>query len=190
MKLDEEAYGNTKFDSSLTKLTPILDKNINDNNSIHIKFNVGGSKKNNTEIIYDIALVNLSVDCELLSPYLKWKLIKNNNEEFTGSLDYRFDTIKDNRLVLTNIQQDLIPYNEDKTVYDHYDFYMWISDSCQEEDITLCKSHEEQTNLLNKVLSGKIEVELYGGTKTNVVREPREELNTSTCIKKDGDVNE
>ena len=184
LKLDEEAYGNTEFNNENLELKPILDKNVNkeSNNVIYINFNVGGSSENNTnQIIYDIALTDLDISCDLLSPYIKWKLIKNGNEISTGSLDYHFDTIKDKRLVLTNIQQDLVSYNKDKSTYDHYDFYMWISDSCQEENILECKQSESQTNLLGKNISGKIEVELYGGNKKILERTPEEKLDINTC---------
>ena len=184
MKLDEEVYGKTEFDSTNLDLKPILDKNVNkeSNNVIYIEFNVGGSPENDTEeIIYDIALADLDIDCALLSPYLKWKLIKNNLELSTGSLDYKFDTIEKNRLVLTNIQQDLVKYNEDKSKYDHYEFYMWLSDSCQEDNILNCKGSESQTNLLGKKIIGKIEVELFGGNKTLLKRKPQETINQNTC---------
>lgn len=184
IKIDEEAYGDTKFDASKIKFSPIIDKNANkeSNNIIYIPFNVGGSNENTTdEVIYDIALVDLKVDCNLLSPYIKWKLIKNNVEISSGSLDYKFDTIINNRLVLTNIQQDLIPFNNNKSLYDHYEFYMWFSDSCQEEDISKCNIID-QSNLLNKDISGKVEVELYGKGKKELIRNPREELDYNTCI--------
>ena len=182
--VDEDVYGNLKFDSSNLNMSPILDSSIFSNkNVMHIKFNVGGNKNNTADNnIYDIALVDLEVSCELLSPYFKWKLIKNGQEEFNGSFDYKFDTIKDGRLVLTDIQQDLVPYNTDKSVYDHYDFYLWISDSCQEEDISLCKDKVDQSNLMNKIIRGKIEVELYGEGKKDLVRNPSEELDNNTCL--------
>ena len=185
IKIDEEAYGKTEFNNDKLELKPILDKNVNkeSNNVIYISFNVGGSKENNTDqIIYDIALADLNIDCNLLSPYVKWKLIKNGLELSAGSLDYKFDTVKDNRLVLTNMQQDLVKYNEDKSICDKYEFYMWLSDSCQEENILKCKNNESQKNLLNKKLSGKIEVELYGGSKKELERHPQETLNKETCI--------
>lgn len=184
LKVDEEAYGNTIFDSTNLKFSPILDKNAtNDSNkTIHIKFNVGASKENTTNsAIYDIALANLNVDCELLSPYIKWKLIKNNEEISTGNLDYKFDTIANGRLILTNIQQNLKEYSDDKNTYDHYDFYMWFSDSCQEENILSCEETEDQTKLLNKTISGRIEVELYGGNKKELERHPSETLDKTTC---------
>ncbi len=185
LKLDESAYGETEFNNENLDLKPILDKNAtkDSSNLIYIEFNVGGAKENNAEeIIYDIALADLELDCNLLSPYLKWKLIRNNLELSQGTLDYKFDTIEKGRLVLTNIQQDLVPFNEDKTKYDHFEFYLWISDSCQEENINKCQEAESQANLLGRKITGKIEVELYGGSKKELIRKPQETLNTDTCI--------
>lgn len=186
IKIDEEAYGETEFSNNNLELKPILDKDVkkDSNNLIYIEFNIGGAEENDRDdVIYDIALADLEIDCELLSPYVKWKLIKNGLELSTGSLDYKFDTIKDNRLVLNNIQQDLVPFNTDKTKYDHYEFYMWISDSCQEDNISNCKDIESQKNLLNKQIKGKIEVELYTGIKIELERNPQEILDINTCIK-------
>lgn len=185
LKLDEEAYGYTSFDAGRISLKPILDKDVETklDNVIYISFRVGGNADNDAEEpIYDIALSDLKIDCNLLSPYLKWKLIKNGKELSHGSLDYHFDTIKKNRLVLTDTQEDLIPYNDDKSQYDYYQFYLWISDSCQEEDITKCPGYETQENLLNKQISGKIEVELYSKTKIDLVRTPSDVLDVTTCI--------
>ncbi|MEE3343862.1 MAG: hypothetical protein VZS44_07220 [Bacilli bacterium] len=184
IKIDEEAYGDTEFDASNIKLIPILDNEveIKSDNVIRIDFKVGGNQENSDkiDIIYDLALNELELDCDLISPYVKWKLIKNNEEISTGSLDYKFDTIKDGRLVLTNTQQDLVAYSEDKTDYDNYTFYMWLSDNCQ-EDLSQCKNMEEQTNLLNKKLKGKIEIELNTGAKLELKRYPSEELNKEIC---------
>ena len=186
LKLDEEAYGNTVFDSSNLNLKTILDIDSEKSfgNVIYIPFYVGGSKDNDVDnAFYDIALQDLRVDCELLSPYVKWKLKKNGKIIESGSLDYQFDTIRDGRFVLTSIQQDLVPYHSDKSGYDYYEFYLWLSDSCQEEDISMCDNYVYQNNLLNKKLSGKIEVELYAGTKKELVREPSSELDLNTCIR-------
>lgn len=190
MKLDEESYGNTLFDASNLDFRPILDKDVNNESSnvIYIDFNVGGSIENDSDnIIYDVALVDLDVDCELLSPYLKWKLLKNNIELSSGSFDYKFDTIKDGRLVLTDIQQNLVSYSEDKSIYDHYDFYIWLSDSCQEDNILECNDSVSQSNLLGKRLDGKIEVELYTGDKKVLVREPHDVRDDNTCFNEGGD---
>lgn len=190
LEIDEEAYGKNVFDSSSLDLRPILDTKVenNDDQVIHISFLVGGSSKNNVEdIVYDIALVDLKVDCFLLSPYLKWKLVKNNKVISDGSFDYQFDTIKNGRLVLTNIQQDLPVYSEDKSSYDQYDFYLWLSDSCQEESLEQCKEAYDQSSLLGRTIKGKIEVELYAKTKKVLVRNPSSSIDVNTCMIKDGD---
>lgn len=193
LHIDEEAYGSNVFDSSNLDLKPILDSEVelNNNNVIYISFNVGGAEVNNVDdIIYDIALVDLEIDCSLLTPYLKWKLLKNGEFISEGSFDYRFDTIKNGRLVLTPIQQDLVKYSEDKSKYDRYDFYMWLSDSCQNTNLEECPSSVEQSDLMNKVINGKIEVELYAGVKRALVRNPSEVLDVSTCTIRDGDDND
>ena len=185
LRIDEEAYGNLSFNSDNLNFGPILDNEVsNTNNSvIYLDFKVGGSKENDTDdIIYDIALVDLEVDCELVSPYLKWKLFKNGELVSDGSLDYKFDTIKNGRLVLTPIQQDLKKYSEDKTTYDYFEFYMWVSDSFQDNNLANYNNQVDQSYLMDKLIKGKIEVELYGGKKKELVRTPSEELDTNNCI--------
>lgn len=188
INIDEEAYGNTSFDSSNIKFIPILDSEVENsiNNVIKISFNVGGAKGNDSldNVIYDIALNKLDVSCDLLSPYVKWKLIKNGEELSNGSLDYKFDTIRNKRIVLTNIQEDLPVYSVNGYGYDNYIFYMWLSDSCQDE-LGVCNSNGnliDQSSLLNKSISGKIEVEVNTGNKKSLVRKPSNDLDTTTCI--------
>jgi len=185
IRLDEEVYGELQFDSSNLDFKPILDNTIytNDDNVIEIDFLVGGSSLNDTDnIIYDISLSNLNIDCNLISPYLKWILIKDDEIISEGSLDYKFDTINNGRLVLTNMGQDLKEYSKNKSTYDSYKFYMWLSDSCQEEDFSKCSNVELQNNLLGKKISGKISVDLYVGIKKELQRNPQETLNTEICI--------
>lgn len=191
LEIDEEVYGSNRFDNSNLDLRPILDNRIQEatNQVIYINFVVGGNIRNNIDhIIYDIALVDLEMDCELLSSYLKWKLIKNGEELSNGSFDYQFDTIENGRLVLTNIQQDLKPYCEDKSTYDYYQLYIWLSDSCQFENMVDCMGDtSDQTMLLNKRIKGKVEVELYAKNKEPLVRKPSNTLPISTCYVRDGD---
>ncbi len=185
LKLDEEAYGDTSFDSTDLEFRTILDKDLENSlgNSIYISFWVGGNKENDAEdAVYDIALQDLVVDCDLLSPYVKWLLKKNGEELSFGSLDYHFDTIVNGRFVLTPIQQDLVSYNEDKSKYDYYEFYLWLSDSCQEDNLSDCKGSVSQNSLLGKKISGKVEVELYTKTKRELVRKPADVLDTNSCI--------
>ena len=188
VRIDEEAYGDTTFDSSNLDMIPILDSEVETrtDNVLKIDFTVGGHESNNASkpIIYDIALIDLSMDCELISEYFKWKLVKNGSELSSGTFSYTFDTIKEGRLVLTEIQQDLAAYSSNQTDYDNYSFYIWLSDTCQ-DDLETCKANNNiipQTNLLNKYFSGKIEVELYTGSKKALVRVPSDELDSTTCI--------
>ncbi len=184
--IDESKYGNTSFDSSKLDFSPILDTDVETSTGkvIKIDFKVGGASTNNaSDAIYDIALNDLNVSCELLSKYIKWKLVKNGTEISTGSLSYTFDTIDNGRMVLTNTQQDLPSYNSSGTGYDQYSFYMWFSDSCQ-STLSQCRANGnmvDQSNLLGKYLAGKIEVELYRGSKKALVRKPGTSLDTSTC---------
>lgn len=187
ISIDEEVYGSTVFDSQNVELIPILDEDFQkrEDNVIHISFLIGGSKDNVVNnIIYDVALNDLEVDCSLISPYVKWKLLKNSYEISSGSLDYQFDTIKDGRLVLTNIQQDLPKYDKEQKNYDFYDFYLWISDNCQ-ENIEKCFNLEGQDNLMGKTLKGKVEVELYASSKKKLIRKPSDEKDISACIYED-----
>ena len=78
-------------------------------------------------------------------------------------------------------------YNEDKTKYDKYEFYMWLSDSCQEDDLEKCLNQKDQSYLMQKQLKGKIEVELYTENKKELIRTPSEELDASTCIRREGE---
>ena len=184
IKIDEEAYGQTEFDASNLSFIPILDNEVEtkSDNVIRIDFRVGGDKNNSdkNEIIYDIALNDIKLDCKLISPYVKWKLLKNDEIISSGSLDNKFDTIRDGRLVLTNIQQDLVKYSENKSDYDRYTFFMWISDNCQ-TDLDKCKNLPDQTEITNRKISGKIEIELNTGAKVELIRHPSNEINADMC---------
>lgn len=180
--IDTDVYGDTKIDSDNIKLVPILDQkvDINQSNVLKIPFKVRGNKDNVVNnIIYDIALVNLNIDCELLSKYLKWELIKNDEVISSGDFSSSFDTIVDNRLVLTEIQQDLVDYSAEP---DNYEFRLWLSDSCQNEQISECQNSEDQSNLLNKSISGRIEVELYTGSRSKLERQPSNEIIPGSCV--------
>ena len=172
--IDTASYGSTSFDSTNLKLYPILDSKVDDlltggstdvaNNVILINFNVKGANTNptNTSIIYDIALNNLNINSALLSKYLKWKLIKNGSVLTEGDFSGEVIKIENNRMVLTDIQQDLPSYS---STADAYKFVLWLSDACQEEDITKCIDTENQDDLLDKNISGVVEVEIYTGNK-------------------------
>ena len=61
---------------------------------------------------------------------------------------------------------------------------MWLSDSCQDE-LGKCDSKEElvdQSNLLNKRIGGKIEIEVNSGNKKKLERKPSSTLDKSVCV--------
>lgn len=113
---------------------------------------------------------------------MKWRLFKNGDLVSYGSLDYGFDTIENGRIILTPEQQELKEYNVDKSTYDSYEFYMWLSDSCQSEDVSECLEVESQENLIGKKISGKVQVELYADKGEMLVRKPSKVLNVNNCI--------
>ena len=177
LSIDTDIYGDTYIDSDNIKLIPIKDTEVldNDSNVLKINFNVRGSKDNIiNNIIYDIALTNLNIDCELINKYFKWQLYKNGNLLERGDFSNEFDTIIENRLVLTSIQQDLVNYNNEP---DNYQFILWLSESCQDDNNSNCL--DSQNSLLNKNISGKLEIELYSGSKKELIRNPR---GSSTCV--------
>lgn len=154
-----------------TSLFPISDSSVatNTENVMRVNFTVKGASSNptNKDIIYDVILSDLVIDCQLKSPYLKWQLNKNGEKLSEGSFSPTFDTIKDGKLYLTEIQQDL-PTNS--STADSYEFIMWLSESCS--DINNCTQEQAQSNMLNKTISGKIETILYTDSKKELVREP------------------
>ena len=184
IELDTEAYGNTTFSFEDIDFKPILDSEVETNtqNVIKIDFTVGGASTNNNDnIIYDIALADLDMDPKLFSSYIKWKLIKDGDLLSEGNFEYMINKKDKSRFVLTKIQEDLPDYNEIKDGYHNYTFYMWFSDSCQNADVTTCFDKEDQSELVGKPFSGKIEVELYTESKKALVRNPSDTLKRSTC---------
>ncbi len=169
--LGVEYSGNLTLPS--TNLFPIEDSEIDTNteNVLTVNFTVKGVQSNPTDIpiIYDIVLSDLDVPEELKSEYLKWQLKKNGSVISTGSFSPTFDRIVDGRLTLTEIQQDLPSYN---STADSYEFKLWISESCPGSDMSQCGPEQDQSNMLNKTLSGKIETVLYTKSKQALVRKP------------------
>ena len=155
-----------------SKLTPILDDELtNSSNStkvMKVTFTVKGAQTNptNVPIIYDVSLTDLNLASELHSELLKWRLYKNNTQISEGSFSYDFDSQINNRMVLTEIQQDLPSYS---SAADSYTFYIWISEQCT-GDITSCGEETNTTPLMNKTLSGNIKIELSTKSKKSLVR--------------------
>ena len=154
--------------SNSGNLLPINDSlvtgpTVSDSRVLKAKFYVTGNTSNPENSIYDVAIHNFNVDCELRTEDLKWRLYKNNELLSSGNLSPKFDTMSNNRLVLTETQQDLT------TTKDEYVFLLWISESCS-GDIANCSKEQDQSKYLGKSLSGSIKVELATKSKKALVR--------------------
>ena len=154
--------------SNSGNLLPINDSlvtgpTVSDSRVLKAKFYVTGNTSNPENSIYDVAIHDFNVDCELRTEDLKWRLYKNGTLLSSGNLSPKFDTMSNNRLVLTETQQDLT------TTKDEYVFLLWISESCS-GDIANCSKEQDQSKYLGKSLSGSIKVELATKNKKALVR--------------------
>ena len=154
--------------SNSGNLLPINDSlvtgpTVSDSRVLKAKFYVTGNTSNPENSIYDVAIHNFNVDCELRTEDLKWRLYKNGTLLSSGNLSPKFDTMSNNRLVLTETQQDLT------TTKDEYVFLLWISESCS-GDIANCSKEQDQSKYLGKSLSGSIKVELATKSKKALIR--------------------
>ena len=104
-----ELDDNNEFITSITSLgemVPItldpsnINNIINSNNVVKFKFWVSGDTSNPSNSIYDIALNNIIIDCELKDTYVKWLLYKNNTLLSSGNFSPLFDIMKDNRIIM------------------------------------------------------------------------------------------
>lgn len=172
--------GSSATITSTGKLLPINDDKTeitpdSTNESIlKIDFKLSGTSTNPNNTIMDISLNNISMDCELKSEYFKWKLYKEEALLSSGSFSPKFDSMKNNRLVLTNTQERLTT-NEDK-----YTLLIYLAESCT-GDLSTCNANSgsyNQETLLNKNFSATMKVELStGNKKTNT----RSTSSTSAC---------
>ena len=154
--------------NSTNEMLPISDDEVvgvdtDDPRVLKAKFYVTGSSSNPDNSIYDIAIHDFNVDCSIRTEDVKWRLYKNGTLLSSGNLSPTFDVMKDNRLVLTDTQEDLI------TSKTEYVFLLWISESCP-GDISGCTKEEDQSKYLNKSFSGSIKLELATKSKKTLVR--------------------
>lgn len=143
---------------------------MNKKEVLKLKFWVSGNADNPEESIYDIALHNVDIDCELKDESVKWLLYKNNNLLYNGNLSPRYDTMPNNRLLLTDTQQDLT-LNEDE-----YLVVIYIEESCH-GNISECKDKNDQSNLLGKKIKAEISIETSTKSKVIHKRETSEKIN-------------
>ena len=164
-------YDSTVNESSITStgnMLPISDSlvtgiDVTDTRVLKAKFMVTGDSNNPSNTIYDISLRDIDMSSVLKTEEVKWKLYKNGTEISTGNFSPTFDTIEDNRLVLTNTQQDLT------TSTDTYVFLMWISESCT-DDLTTCTITNSQNKYSGKIFSATIKLEASTKSKKTLTR--------------------
>ena len=158
---------NTSTITNTDKMLPIsdtlVDINTTDERVLKVSFNITGVNTNPDNTIYDISLRDINMDKELKSLYVKWRLYKNNTLLSEGNFSPSFDVKENNRLVLTEVQQDLTT-NTDKYVY-----LMWISEICT-GDITTCDTKVNQNKYSNKTFNASIKIEASTKTKKELVR--------------------
>ena len=148
-------------------LTPINDSTVNINttsNVLRITFDVKGASTNTgNNIIYD-AILNIDADCSLKNESVKWNLYKNNNLLTSGTTSPKYDKdVLNGKITLTDTQQDLVKYS---VTADKYVFILWMSEGCNEEDITKCDISKGLTSDSGgKSISGNIDIRLNSGKK-------------------------
>ena len=159
---------NTSTVTSNNKMLPIADTlvtgiDVTDERVLKVKFMVTGSSSNPDNTIYDIALRDIDMSNALKSEYVKWRLYKNGTLLSEGNFSPSFDTIENNRLVLTNTQQDLT------TNTDTYVYLMWISEACT-GDLSTCDITKNQDKLLGKIFNAQIKLEASTKSKKTLTR--------------------
>lgn len=171
VKISYEEASNSSIVTSTNKMFPIADSlidaagvNVSDDRVVKAKFIVEGDSSNPANTIYDIALHDINIPCELRTGDLKWKLYKDGTFLSSGTFSPEFDTMAGNRLVLTETQQDL-----SATTSNTYVFLLWISESCT-GDIANCTKDNDQSKYLDKTLSANIKVELSTKSKKSLTR--------------------
>ena len=159
---------NTSTVTSNNKMLPIADTlvtgvDVTDERILKVKFMVTGSSSNPDNTIYDISLRNIDMSNALKSEYVKWRLYKNGTLLSEGNFSPAFDIKENNRLVLTNTQQDLT------TNTDTYVYLMWISEACT-GDLSICDITKDQDKLLGKIFNAQIKLEASTKSKKTLTR--------------------
>lgn len=164
-----------------TGLEPISDSLVgfdSTENVIRLEFSLRGvdTNENPENLIYDIMINDINIDCSLLNEYTKWNLYKEGELISSGNFSPSFDgNILTNNYRLTEIQQKL-PLSTDN--YDNYVLIVWISEAC--EDLTSCE-RVDQSGIVNSSISMNVFVAILGGTPVQYERVPNMD---ATCVNK------
>ena len=108
---------------NIKDLEPISNDQINYNTTdkvIRVEFSLKGAKTNKTKenLIYDVMLSDMDIDCSLLNKYTKWNLYKNGSLLSTGTLDPLFDgnVLTDNITSNVEANEPAARSEENKTI--------------------------------------------------------------------------
>ncbi len=171
-----DSSSNTSSVVSTDKMLPIEDStvttagaNITDDRVVKVKFKVSGVDSNPENTIYDVALRDTDIDCDLRTTDLKWQLYKDGTLLSEGNFSPTFDTMENGRMVLTPTQQSLT------TTETEYTFLLWISEACTGDDLSACTSSQDQSKYLGKHLSTNIKIEASTEATKDLVRQTGEE---------------
>jgi hypothetical protein len=164
----------------VSELEPISDSLINYDTKdgvVRLEFSLRGVETNEKDdLIYDIMVSDMNIDCSLLNEYTKWNLYKNGELLSNGNFSPKFDgNVLTDNFRLTEIQEDLPSYNE---AYDNYVLIILISETC--EDLANCE-RIDQTLTTNSVMDMKIFIALLSGEKKAYERIPN---NDPVCLNK------
>ena len=168
-------------DIVMNDLEPISDSLVNYDTKdgvLRLEFSLRGvdTNENPENLIYDVMVSDINIDCSLLNEYTKWNLYKNGELLYSGSFSPSFDgNVLTDNMRLTETQQNLPLSNEE---YDKYVLIIWISEAC--EDLLACKK-VDQSNIVNSVLDMKIFIAISGGEKVVYERIPNTD---ATCVNK------
>ena len=166
----------------VSDLEPVSDKLIDINTEdgvVRLEFSLRGVESNDVDdinLLYDIMVTDMNIDCSLLNEYTKWNLYKNGDLLSSGSFSPKFDgNVLTDNFMMTETQQDLPLYNEE---YDKYVLIIWISEAC--EDLTTC-IRVDQSDIVNSIMDMKVFVAVSGGEKVVYERIPNMD---ATCVNK------
>ena len=162
-------------------LEPISDSLINidsRDNVVRLEFSLRGvdTNENPENLIYDVMINEMNIDCSLLNEYTKWNLYKEGELLSSGNFSPTFDgNVLTDNFVLTEMQEKL-PLSTDN--YDNYVLIIWISESC--DDLTSC-TRVDQTEVINSEISMKVFIAIHTGEPIQYVRVPNLD---ATCVNK------
>lgn len=130
-----------------------------------------GESNGDENLIYDIMLKDMNIDCSLLNKYTKWNLYKNGTLLSTGNFSPLFDgNVLGDNLILTNIQENLPKSDEG---YDNYVLIVWISESC--DDLATCE-YIDQSGIASSNISFTAFIAVYNEGKQELIRVPSNDL--------------